>query len=178
MMERIIAIYEKIFMRGIFVVGIPLIIITVIESINAIGRKLFMPLPCALESVESLMVISTYFGVSFVAKEGGHVNITMMTQRLPLSVQTFLDAVANLLGAFIFGIWTWGAWLRAFKALMIMEIRIGVFRFPIWPFKILFAIGLTMLTIQLIINTIKFVMMALSHPIAEIKQEEKTLLEM
>ena len=176
-MKRLIVTYEKIFARGIFIIGIPLIIITIIETINAIGRKLFIPLPCTLEEVECLMVVSTYFAVSFVAAEGGHVNVPLMTLKLPLSVQTFLDSVANAFGTFIFGLWTWAAWLEAFKALRIMEIRIGVYWFPIWPFKILFAMGLTLLTIQLFINAVKFMSAALGHPISVIMKEEKPLLQ-
>ena len=38
-----------------------------------------------------------------------------------------------------------------------MEMRIGVYRFPLWPFKTLYAVGMTFLTIQLVINTIKYI---------------------
>ena len=35
--------------------------------------------------------------------------------------------------------------------------RIGVYRFPLWPFKTLYAVGMTFLTIQLVINLIKYI---------------------
>ena len=59
-----------------------------------------------------------------------------------------------------------------------MEVRIGVLRFPIWPFKILFAVGLTMLAIQLFFNGVKFLSAALGHPFIKETKEEKPLLEM
>lgn len=177
-METMIGFYKRMFVRGMFFIGIPMIIITILETINAVGRKLFVPVPCTVEAVEALMVVITYLGVSFVAAEGGHVNVSLMTQRLPLPVQNALDGMANLFGTFIFAIWTWAAWSAALKAVRIMEVRIGVFRFPIWPFKILFAVGLTMLTIQLIINAVKFFSAALGHPLVEEIKEEKPLLEM
>lgn len=154
-MERLMALYEKIFTRGFFLLFVPIILITLIETINVIGRKLIAPLPCALEAVESLMVVCAYFAVSLVAAEGGHVNVTLMTRKLPPSVQNSLDAFSNLFGMFIFGIWAWGAWLESINALRVMEMRMGVFRFPIWPFKIFLAMGLTMLTIQLFFNAVK-----------------------
>jgi TRAP-type C4-dicarboxylate transport system permease small subunit len=177
-MEKIISFYNRVLSKGILFIGMPMIIITALEVINAIGRKLFVPLPCTIEAVEALMVIITYFGVSFVAAEGGHVNVPLMTQRLPLPIQNLLDAVANFFGASIFGIWTWAVWLEALKALRIMEVRIGVLRFPIWPFKILFAVGLTMLVIQLFFNGVKFLSAALGHPFIQETKEEKPLLEM
>ena len=73
-MEKMIMLYEgKLEKWGIFLISAPLAVMTVIEVLNAVGRKLFMPFPCALESVESLLVISVYLGVSIVALEKGHV---------------------------------------------------------------------------------------------------------
>lgn len=157
-MEKMIMAYEEKFKRiGIYIIFSPLMVMTVIECLNAIGRKLFIPFPCALESVESLLVTSVYFGVSIVALEGGHVNVTIMTRKFPVWVQHLLDSMANLLASAAFGYLMAGAWAEAIKAISIWEMRIGVYRFPLWPFKTLYAVGLTFLTIQLLINTIKFI---------------------
>ncbi len=157
-MERFILAYESKFSKyGVFVISTPLILMTLIDTINALGRKLYMPFPCCLEAVESLLVISVYLGVSIVASEGGHVSITLATRKLPPSIQFALDAFANFLAALTFSFWAVGAWKEAFKALSILEMRIGVYRFPLWPFRIIFALGITMLIFQLAINTIRFV---------------------
>ena len=156
-MEKMIMVYEERFKRiGTFIIFSPLIVMTVIECLNAIGRKLYIPFPCALEAVESLLVISVYFGVSIVALEGGHVNVTIVTRKLAVWVQHFFDALANLLASLAFGYLMVGAWAEAIKAISILEMRIGVYRFPLWPFKTLYAVGMTFLTIQLVINLIKY----------------------
>jgi TRAP-type C4-dicarboxylate transport system permease small subunit len=155
-MEKMIINYEKWILKwSIPVIIFPVLIMAVIETLNVLGRKLFIPFPCALEAVESLLVISVYFGMSFVAMAGGHVNITMATEKLSLAKQKFLDALANFLGLLVFGFLMCGAWV---------EMRIGVYRFPIWPFRLFFAIGLTMFVIQLAINMIKLTHAALGHP--------------
>ena len=157
-MEKWIMAYEEKFKRiGTYIIFSPLIVMTVIECLNAIGRKLYIPFPCALEAVESLLVTSVYFGVSIVALEGGHVNVTIMTRKFPVWVQHLLDTIANLVASLAFGYLMAGAWAEATKAISILEMRIGVYRFPLWPFKTLYAIGMTFLTIQLVINTIKFI---------------------
>lgn len=156
-MERLIMRYEaKLEKWGVYLISAPLAVMTIIEVLNAVGRKLSMPFPCALESVESLLVISVYLGVAIVALEGGHVNVTLLTDRFPRPVQYALDALANLLGALTFGFFSTAAWTEAYKSLSILEMRIGMYRFPIWPFKIIFAFGLTLLVVQLIVNVIKF----------------------
>jgi len=157
-MERLIMAYEEKFKRiGIYIIFSPLIVMTVIECLNAFGRKLYIPFPCALEAVESLLVTSVYFGVSIVALEGGHVNVTIMTRKFPIWLQHLFDTLANLLGTLAFGYLMTGAWAEAIKAISILEMRIGVYRFPLWPFKTLYAVGMTFLTIQLAINTIKYI---------------------
>ena len=163
-MEKLIIRYEATLEKwGVFLISAPLAVMTVIEVLNAVGRKLSMPFPCALESVESLLVISVYLGVAIVALEGGHVNVTLMTNRLSPSVQSALDALANLLGALTFGFFAVAAWAEGVKSVAILEMRIGMYRFPIWPFKIIFAFGLTLLVVQLTVNVVKYTYNALGY---------------
>ena len=163
-MEKLIMNYERWMLKwSVPVIIFPVLVMAVIETLNVLGRKLYIPFPCALEAVESLLVISVYFGMSFVAMAGGHVNITMATERLSIRKQKFLDAVANFLGFLVFGFLAVGAWAEFIKALKIMEMRIGVYRFPIWPFRLFFAVGMTMFVVQLAINVVKLVHAARGH---------------
>lgn len=160
-MEKIIMSYEKWVLKwAVPVMIFPILAMTVIETLNVIGRKLLIPFPCSVEAVESLLVLCVYFGVSIVAMAGGHVNITLAAEKLPLSVQKFLDGAANFLGMVVFGFLACGAWAQSVKAIAILEMRTGVYRFPVWPFRLFFAVGLTMLTIQLAFNGIKFMHVA------------------
>lgn len=145
---------------GLYILTIPLLLMAIIETLNAIGRKIYFPFPCAVESVESLLVISVYFGVSAVAMEGGHVNVVVLTEKLSKKIQSGFDAACNFLGAIIFCFLSYAAWLEAIKMVRILEVRIGVYRFHVWPFRIFFAVGLTMLFIQLVINVIKHINVA------------------
>jgi TRAP-type C4-dicarboxylate transport system permease small subunit len=163
-MEKLIMRYEKSVLKwAVPVMIFPILAMSVIETLNVLGRKLYVPFPCSVELVESLLVLCVYFGVSIVAMAGGHVSITLATEKFPQSVQKFLDAFANFLGVLIFGFLACGAWAQFVKAYRILEIRTGVYRFPIWPFRLFFAVGLTMLTIQLVINMIKLTHIALGH---------------
>lgn len=160
-MEKAILFYERKY-QGVatYLIAVPLILMTVIEFLNAIGRKLLVPFPGTVESVESLLVISVYFGVALVALEGGHVNVTIATRGLPAWSQHGLDAIANLLAALVFAYLMAGAWAEAIRSISVLEFRLGVYRFPLWPFKTLYAVGLVLLTVQLVINTIKHLYLA------------------
>ena len=160
-MEKAIVFYEQKYKSiATYLIFVPLLLMTLIEFLNAIGRKLFVPFPGTVESVESLLVISVYFGVSLVALESGHVNVTIMTSRMSEGAQHTLDAIAHLLAALVFGYLMAGAWAEATESIKMLEFRMGVYRFPLWPFKTLYAFGLTLLAIQLILNAIKHAYLA------------------
>ena len=163
-MEKLIMVFEDRLRKwGAYIIGIPIFLMAIIETLNAFGRKLWIPFPCAVETVESLLVITTYFGASIVAIERGHVNVDLVTRELPRPVQNYVAIFADVVGAAVFGLLTWGAWRMALYAVRIMEERLGVYRFPLWPFKLLFAFGLTLLVIQLVINIIKLTHVSLGH---------------
>ena len=173
-MEQAIVTYERAYRRvATYLVFLPLLAMTMIEFLNAIGRKLFVPFPGTVESVESLLVVSVYFGVALVALEGGHVNVTIGSDRLPPGARHLLDALANVLAALIFGFLAAGAADEAARSIALLEYRLGVYRFPLWPFKTLYATGLVLLTIQLALNTVKHLALARGRETyAGLKREE------
>jgi TRAP-type C4-dicarboxylate transport system permease small subunit len=155
-MEKMIEAYEAFYKRFIpYLIAIPLVIMTVVIFINVIGRKLSMPFPVTVELVEALLVVSVYFGVALVALEGGHVNVTFATEKLPLRTQFFVEGMGNLLAAVAFIYLSLSAWSIAQASIQVLEYRLAVLRFPLWPFKSLFAFGLTLLAVQLVFNAIK-----------------------
>ena len=64
------------------------------------------------------------------------------------------------MAALIFGYLMAGAWAEAIRSISVLEFRLGVYRFPLWPFKTMYAVGLTLLTNQLAINTVKHLYLA------------------
>ena len=163
-MEKLIMIYEDRLKRwGVYIISMPLFLMAIIEALNAVGRKLHIPFPCAIEAVESLLVITVYFGASIVALERGHIKVDLLTRHFPSSIQNYLSILAHILGAIGFGFLTWGAWGAAINAVKIMEVRMGEYDFPMWPFKLLFAFGMTLFIVQLIINIIKLIHISMGN---------------
>ena len=155
-MEKIIQGYEGFYRRFIpYLIAVPLVIMTVVICINVVGRKLSMPFPITVELVEALLVISVYFGVALVALEGGHVNVTFATDKLSPRVCFFIEGLGNALAAIAFIYLSLSAWSIAIAAVKVMEYRLAVMRFPLWPFKLLFAAGLSLMAVQLVFNAIK-----------------------
>jgi TRAP-type C4-dicarboxylate transport system permease small subunit len=156
-MKSLIEAYERIYRKWIpGVIAVPLAVITIIVFFNAIGRKLGVPFPLTVESVEALIVVSVYFGVALVALEKGHVNVTFATEKLSPRVNEIIDGLGHIVAFLTFAFLTVSAWVIAADSIKILEYRLAVARFPLWPFKTLFALGLTFMSIQLFFNAYKF----------------------
>jgi hypothetical protein len=86
-MERAIVAYERGYRRvATYLVFLPLLAMTVIEFLNAIGRKLFIPFPSTVESVESLLA---------ARREGGHVNVTITNGCRPAPARRLANVLAG-----------------------------------------------------------------------------------
>ena len=137
--------------------GSGIVILMLLATAGAIGRKLGHPVPCSLEASETFMFASVFLGMAYVALQGGHINVTLFTQRLSIRTQTILDTVVLLLSAAVFGLLTWSSWRLAWKWFLIREVRLGAFPWPIWPFRFLFVVGMGLIALQLISSVINLI---------------------
>lgn len=152
--ERSIAVFE------IVVAGLSIVLMAVIEMLNAFGRKLYMPFPCTLETAESLMITMVFLGIGYAAMKEEHTQVVILTRKFPARVTRLIDAAAYLFGAVTFAILAYGSWPMALRSMTQLEIRIGVYNFPIWVFRVFFTLGLAMMTFHCVVNVIKFVSQA------------------
>lgn len=130
--------------------GAGIVILMLLATAGAIGRKFGQPVPNVLEACETIMFASVFLGMAYVALHRGHINVTMFTQRLSPRAQTILDGSVLLLSAAVFGLLTWSSWELAWKWFLIREVRLGAFPWPIWPFRFLFVVGVGLIALQLL----------------------------
>lgn len=148
---------------GAVVGGVGIVILMLLATAGAIGRKLGHPLPDVLEACETIMFASVFLGMAYVALQRGHINVTLFTQRLSPRAQTILDAGVLLLAAAVFGMLTWSSWGLAWKWFLIREVRLGAFPWPIWPFRFLFVVGMGLIALQLIFSAVTLISEALGR---------------
>ena len=134
--------------------GIGILILMLLATAGAIGRKFGQPVPDVLEACETIMFASVFLGIAYVALQRGHINVTMFTQRLSIQTQKIMDASVRLLAAAVFSLLTWSSWKLAWKWFLIREVRLAEFPWPIWPFRFLFVVGMGMIAVQLIFSAV------------------------
>jgi TRAP-type C4-dicarboxylate transport system permease small subunit len=134
--------------------GAGILMLMLLATAGAIGRKFGQPVPDVLEACETIMFASVFLGMAYVALQRGHINVTMFTQRLSLQAQKIMDASVRLLAAAVFTLLTWSSWRLAWKWFLIREVRLAEFPWPIWPFRFLFVFGIGLIALQLIFSAV------------------------
>jgi len=164
-MKRLIAAINRVegplAKAGLAAACVSLTIMLVLEVANAIGRKLLKPVPVTVESAESLMITTIFLAIAYVALNEEHTYVSLITRKLRPTTKRYLDAVGHAIAMVVFLFLAVGAWQAGWASMLQLEVRIGVIRFPIWIFRLFFAIGLSLFTLQLVFNAIKFAAQAL-----------------
>ena len=174
-MKTLVQFFERyLSVAQVIVAGSSIVIMVIIEVLNIFGREIGSPFPAALETVEALMISTVFMGIGYAALKEEHTQVTIITRRFSLRTTRLIDSLAYLFAAVIFGMFTYGAWPLAWQSILLQEIRISVYNFPIWVFRIFFALGLTLMTIQSLINAVKFLLQAFNPTwLAENNMREK-----
>lgn len=141
--------------------GISLFVMMVMMTIHIVGRKIGQPVPGAFEASEQLMVIVFAFPLAEVGLRKAHIIFELISRALPKRTQARLEIFQHIVGLLLFGPLTWKAWQIAWNNFLIREYRQGIIDFPIWPFRVALAIGLSVFLLQLVLSLIR-----------SIKQEE------
>jgi TRAP-type C4-dicarboxylate transport system permease small subunit len=98
MSQRYSDLMDKVYLLAMTVAGLSLVVMTIIIPIGIFSRYVLnrgesWPEPLAI----ICMVTFTFIGAAVSYRAGSHIAVNMLTDRLPLAVQTFCTRVVDLL---------------------------------------------------------------------------------
>lgn len=135
-----------------------LIVILVVLMCYEVVRRYFFNAP----TIWGLEFTTFIFGVHFVMGYGytelfdGHVRVDILSSKFPQKVQDILYIVLTIIITLplvsLLCIW---AWDNAITSTRLMENLSSAWAPPIWPVKLLMALGFTFLFLQVLSNLIK-----------------------
>ena len=154
-MLRIRAAYGKLLEACGWFAGCLTFAVMILGVTNVGGRYLLnAPVKGALEVTEAALPLMIFLSLALTQYHGGHIRVSMVTDRLPEMLQRMLFVLSLFAGAVIFAWATWAGWLSAEKSFSIGEMQHGSLRFPLWPIRFAVAVGMALLTIQFLIDMI------------------------
>ena len=142
-----------------YVSAVCLIGIMLVAFINVVGeklRKLGLPvtgIPGSTEIVQYLHIPVVFLAAAFVTLDRGHTNIDLLSSKFPKVVQKTCKIFGYLVGIAVCSLISWRGFIQMGKFIArhkMSSVSGSGFRFPLWPFALVLAIGFILLVISFI----------------------------
>lgn len=129
--------------------GVTLLVMSLIGCADVVATQfLDLPIPAALELVETLLVASIFLAISHAQKERRHIQVNAVLNHLSPGARQACLAFGDLCTLVLFSMIAWYAWKSAAHSLSVGEFKSGLISFPLWPARITLAIGASLMLLQ------------------------------
>ena len=125
-----------------------------LSTADVVLRFFGRPIPGAYEMVGFLGTIVVSFALAFTSMEKGHIAVEILVERLPQRAQLAIEAFCNLIGALLFCVIAYQAFLYALDIKQSGEVSLTL-QMPVYPFIFGIAAGCGLLCLLLIFDFIK-----------------------
>jgi TRAP-type C4-dicarboxylate transport system permease small subunit len=105
-----------------------------------------------IELIETFMVVVVFLGLAFAETSGAHVRMNLVTRVLPFAVRRVLKVAGLGICAALSGWMAWASTHRAVLATASGEVRPGLLYFPVWPSRIMIAMGFALMMLEYVVR--------------------------
>ncbi len=135
-----------------YVAAIVTLLMAVCMVVDLVSRMVFQnPLSGMIELQTFMLVIMAFFSIAYTLLKNQHVSVDLLTSALPQQVNSFLQGVFCIWGAFIFCIMSWLSASRGLEAFTREEVA-DITRIPIWILHAVVSLGTLLLGLALLAN--------------------------
>lgn len=151
-------------------------LIWIIMTAELVARNVFhSPILGVSEIAIYLYVTAAYFGFSYTQKEKGHICVELLYDRLGQQTRRVVDVIAYLLCDALFLCFAVCIWRAFGESWAIKEIQLSAMKMPVYVLKFTIALGITAMLLQLILDTVDAVKLALGQGGNNVLMEEEKL---
>lgn len=151
---------------GLFIAGISVLAMCLIGSLDVLASHIFgTPLPAAYEVTELLLAMAIFLAISSLQERRMNIFIETIYERTSTGFQRAVTRLSNILGLIFFGLIAWQCWLLAIESVEIREYTQGIYAIPVYPTKIVFACGATLIVAQYLKDTLASFTVAAPEPV-------------
>ena len=152
------------------------VIMSVLSVSDIIAAKVFSKaIPNQYEFVQYLLIAVVYCFLPIITNHTGLMSVDILTRKFSALLLRIIDIFAYILGTGIFAFITWQGFVLLQKHMREMTASSSSSNaFQIWPFTVLYVVGLGILTLSCLWRVIRDFCVPLSF---NIKKEEKETLE-
>jgi TRAP-type C4-dicarboxylate transport system permease small subunit len=137
---------QRLIQAGIVVASAAALVMMIVGAGDAVFSFFGHPISGALELAELLMVLVVFLALPDAEANRKHIAIDLLTSRMPKSTAVPLAVLGAVLSLAFYGAMAWQSWRLFADSWAIREYTAGLVKFPVFPAKALFAIGITIVT--------------------------------
>jgi TRAP-type C4-dicarboxylate transport system permease small subunit len=105
------------------------------------------PVPSTTEFMATMMVVVVFLGLALAQQRRAHIRITLSRLAGP-RLERPLDVFRHALHGLFYGLIAWFGWSVAAHSAATGEFAAGLVNFPVWPARLILAIGATGMALQ------------------------------
>ncbi|MFD2177904.1 TRAP transporter small permease [Veronia pacifica] len=132
-------------LSGFFIVLIMLIILAQI-----IGRMFGFIVPSAGDFSGYALAASTFFGLAYTFREGGHIRVNLAIQRLPRAIQQPLESIVLTLALILLCFCSYYCAYMVWESYDFEEVTHGYIPIPLWIPQVPLALGMGAFTLAVL----------------------------
>jgi TRAP-type C4-dicarboxylate transport system permease small subunit len=115
-----------------------------------VGRWFGMMVPAAEDFAGYLLAAASFMALAHTLREGAHIRVNLVTERLPTRLRYRLEGLVLAIGA-LFALWaTWHAGAMVLESWRFGEVASGQLALPLWLPQAPLALGLAVFALALI----------------------------
>ena len=160
-MRRLISFAESIsklcFHGAVVLAGSALFFMALLITVDVIGREFLHPTGIAHEVSGYCLVAIIFLGLAYTMRRGRHIQITIITSKLPQRARQWLAIVTSTMSLAFTGWLFWFTLQHVITAYGLGSISMTPLRVTLWPLQMLLPIGLLLLAIAIIGEMIKII---------------------
>lgn len=144
---------ERFALAILLIGGIGLLMSMFLGVGDVVGTQvLATPLPGARELTESTMVLIVFGALAYAQIQRSHIRVELLYTRMNPRVQALMDVITDLAAIIFFGMLLWQAINEVKISWEIGESTVGLIRFPLYPARIILAVGTGLLIVRLVLD--------------------------
>jgi len=120
-----------------------------------------------------LLAASSFLGLAYTFRHGGHIRVSLFTSRLPSRWHRYIDSVVLLLGSALLIYLSWHLTYMVYESYIFEELSSGYVAVELWLMQLPVAIGMVVFSIACLDQTINTIFYGQAMP----KSEEESLVE-
>ena len=153
------SIVVRIFRCISYVAAVCLVVIMLVAFFNVLGEKIFHKgIPASTEIIKYLHVPAVFLCCAYVTLDRGQTAIDLLSAKFPKKLQDVIAIISNALGTAVSAFLGWRGIIQMLDHIEYHEkSNVTGFGFALWPFSLIFSLGLFMLAFSFLWSIVRIV---------------------